>query len=95
LFHHYDTLRPEAIDHPLRRGSSIQAHELSERDILLTEDIHGEGSYGRLNPARRLMSLVFNKAVPKYTYPSRKEAHIFDFVDEEPDVCPCHGLGER
>lgn len=88
LSHRYDSLRPKAIGHPLRRGSGIQAHELSKGDILLIEDIHAEGSYGRQNPDRRLVSLVFNKAVPKYTYPSRKEAHMFDFVDKEPDVCP-------
>jgi hypothetical protein len=87
LFHRYDSLRPKAIGHPLRRGSGIQAHELSKGDILLIEDIHAEGSYGRQNPDRRLVSLVFNKAVPKYTYLRRKEAHMFDSVDEEPDVC--------
>ena len=34
-----------------------------------------------------MVSLVFDKAVSKCTYPNRKRAHMFDFVDEEPVVC--------
>lgn len=33
-----------------------------------------------------MVSLVFDKAVSKCTYPSRKGAHMFDYVDEEPVV---------
>lgn len=87
LFDHYGSLRPEFIDHPLRRGSGIWGDELSEGNILLIEEIHVEDSYRRQSLARRLVSLVFDKAVPKCTYPSRKGAHMFDFVDEEPVVC--------
>lgn len=60
--------------------------ELSEGDILLVEEIHVEDSYRRQNLARCLVSLIFDKTASKCAYPSRKAAHMFDFVDEEPVV---------
>jgi hypothetical protein len=95
LFDHYGSLGPEFIDHPLRRRSGIWGDELSEGDILLIEEIHVEDPYRRQNLARRLVSLVFDKAVSKCTYPSRKGAHMFDFVDEELLCVSLPWLGQK
>ncbi|KAI9836044.1 MAG: hypothetical protein M1819_001655 [Sarea resinae] len=65
LFDRYGCLRPEFINHPIRKGSGIWNKELDVGDILLIEYLRIEKDYRRQGLGRKVVAAMLEKTAKK------------------------------
>jgi GNAT superfamily N-acetyltransferase len=58
LFDRYGRLRPEFLEHPFKKGSSVWRDELSSGDLLLLDEINVNEAYRRQGIATKLVETV-------------------------------------